>query len=429
MKRFKAFDPPEYVDWKLDPAVLREFSARLGGSADRAADVAALSTPLLLRLYDGLVRTRLHDIALKRWVKQGVISKAWLGTGEEAVTVGNVAPLEQGDVVGPMIRNAGAPILRGMPLAECLRGYLATPDSVSRGRDLHIGDYDRGVIAPISMVGSLVPVLAGMALAMKRAAARNAGARSGGTTQSGASGRGGGESSDGSRIALTWVGDGASRTGEFHEGMSLAAALGVPLIVVLQDNGIALGTPASTHLKAPLEAMPAAYGVRWVACDGNNVVDTYLATREMVRACREGRGPAIIVARTFRMGGHATHDEAEGRAIASADDLTHWGLRDPIGVYEEWLVRSGRDLAATVDAGGRIAADDSPASAVRSGDRSSASAEPAPDSAENEASRAALERIEARATADIAAAEREALASRDLAFTPLDATEGVYEIG
>lgn len=423
MKRFKAFDPPEYVDWKLDPAVLREFSARLGGSADRAAEVAALSTPLLLRLYDGLVRTRLHDIALKRWVKQGVISKAWLGTGEEAVTVGNVAPLEQGDVVGPMIRNAGAPILRGMPLAECLRGYLATPDSVSRGRDLHIGDYDRGVIAPISMVGSLVPVLAGMALAMKRAAARNAGARSEGATHSGASGRGGGESSGGPRVALTWVGDGASRTGEFHEGMSLAAALGVPLIVVLQDNGIALGTPASTHLKAPLDAMPAAYGVLGITCEGNNVVDTYLATRSAVRACREGKGPVVIVARTFRMGGHATHDEAEGRAIAGAELLAQWGRRDPIGVYEEWLVRSGRDLDKVVDAGGKI---DFGRSNATSSARPSRGATTV--SQEDPASRAALERIEARAERDTTDAEREALASRQLGFAPQDATDGVYEI-
>jgi len=401
MKRFKAFDPPEYVDWKLDPAALRAFRAALerpGASAAHAKEAAALPAPLLLRLYDGLVRARLHDIALKRWVKQGVISKAWLGTGEEAVTVGNVAPLEEGDVVGPMIRNASAAFLRGIPLADCFRAYLATPDSLSRGRDLHIGDFEKGVIAPISMVAALVPVLAGMALAMKRAGA--------------------------GRVALTWVGDGASRTGEFHEGMSLAAALGLPLVVVLQDNQIALGTPAATHLKAPLDAFAAVYGVAGYACDGNNVVDTYLVTRRAVRACREGKGPALIVARTFRMGGHATHDEAEGRAVVAKKEFERWGKRDPIGVYEDWLARGRHDLDRLVAADGtfvqELAPEATPTTAVRKVNLVRARNLGA-------LNREALARIEARVTSDIAAAERDALASRDLPFSDADATDGVYE--
>lgn len=391
MKRFKAFDPPEYVDWKLDPAALRAFRAALerpGATAAHAKEAAALPAPLLLRLYDGLVRARLHDIALKRWVKQGVISKAWLGTGEEAVTVGNVAPLEDGDAVGPMIRNASAAFLRGIPLADCFRAYLATPDSLSRGRDLHIGDFDKGVVAPISMVASLVPVMAGMALAMRRAGA--------------------------GRVALTWVGDGASRTGEFHEGMSLAAALALPLVVVLQDNQIALGTPAATHLKAPLDAFAAVYGVAGYACDGNNVVDTYLVTRRAVRACREGKGPALIVARTFRMGGHATHDEAEGRALVAKKEFERWGKRDPVGVYEEWLARGARDLGACVADDGAIA--------------EAAATTAAPARAKlAERNRAALARIETRVASDIASAERDALASRDLPFDDADATDGVYD--
>lgn len=386
MKRFKAFDPPEYAQWKPSAAALAEFRACLEKPARRRKEVAALHSALLLRLYDGLLRSRLHDVALKRWVKQGVISKAWLGTGEEAVTVGNVAPLESGDAVGPMIRNAGAPILRGMSIADCLRGYLATPDSPTRGRDLHIGDYERGVYPPISMVGALVPVLAGVALAMRRA-------RKG-------------------RVAMTWVGDGASRTGEFHEGMSMAASLGVPLIVVLQDNGIALGTPAAIHLRAPLEAMAATYGVMGAECDGNNVIDTYLTTREVVRACREGKGPALIVARTFRMGGHATHDEAEGREMVPKAEFQRWGRRDPIGLYEEWLAGAGRDLDSCVSADGSV---------HEAKTRRGAAADEA-------ANREALARIEARVSAEIADAEREALASRDRPFADADVTDGVYEI-
>ena len=109
MKRYPAFDPPEYVSFRPDPEVVRAFMARTIAEPERAKLIGALDDAALLRLYQGMVRFRLHDICLKRWVKQGVISKAWLGTGEEATTVGPVFALTAGtDHVAPMIRNAAA---------------------------------------------------------------------------------------------------------------------------------------------------------------------------------------------------------------------------------------------------------------------------------------------------------------------------------
>src|SRR5580765_5562830 len=99
MHRYPAFDPPEYIDWTPDPEAMAGFRERVPS--------ALPDDDTLLRLYEGMLRNRLHDIALKRWVRQGVISKAWLGTGEEAVTIGCVHALDRNiDVVGPMIRNA-----------------------------------------------------------------------------------------------------------------------------------------------------------------------------------------------------------------------------------------------------------------------------------------------------------------------------------
>src|SRR5205814_7578531 len=113
-------------------------------------------------------RARLHDIELKRWVRTGVISKAWLGTGEEAATVGPVHALERGmDIVAPMIRNAAACCEMGMPIADMLRAYLATADSPSAGRDLHVGSFRHGVLQPTSHVGAMVPVIAATALTSK----------------------------------------------------------------------------------------------------------------------------------------------------------------------------------------------------------------------------------------------------------------------
>jgi TPP-dependent pyruvate/acetoin dehydrogenase alpha subunit len=277
--------------------------------------VRALDKNHRLRLYAGLLRARLHDIALKRWVRQGILSKAWLGTGEEAVAVGNARALREGDLVGPMIRNAGACHERGMSVAQMLKAYLGTRDQITRGRDLHTGDPERGVLPPISFVASLVPVFAGAALAFKLR----------------------GED----RVALTWVGDGASHTAEFHEGFNLAAVKRLPLLIVLQDNRVALGTELSAHQRADLEDLAAGYGVTGLACDGNNVLDVYAATRLAADLCRGGKGPVILTARTFRMGGHATHDEQEARSLFAPRVFQHWGKRDPVGCFEAWLTHFG----------------------------------------------------------------------------------------
>ena len=107
MKRYPPFDPPEYVDWKPEAKQLKAYLGRLQEPALRKA-LEELGREGLGDLYRGLLRNRLHDTTLKRWVRTGVITKAWLGTGEEAVTVGAVHALGEDDVVGPMIRNAAA---------------------------------------------------------------------------------------------------------------------------------------------------------------------------------------------------------------------------------------------------------------------------------------------------------------------------------
>lgn len=320
MKRNLAFDPPEYLDWRPDSRLADQFG-EVASDPERGMYVHELSEDDLLRLYRDLLRTRLHDIALKRWVRAGVISKAWLGTGEEAVTVGCCAALDPDrDLAAPMIRNAGALHMMGMPLSDMFRGYLATADSPTGGRDLHIGrvgELGQGVLQPISHMGTSATIVAGAALAFKTRGER--------------------------RVALTWIGDGATKTAAAHEGLVVAAALGVPAIFVIQNNQVALGTRLDQHTAGELEALPGSYGmVGWI-CDGNNVLDVYAAARLASDRCLGGGGPAMIVAATFRMGGHATHDEAEARATFPPELFREWGRRDPIGLYEEYLRRQGLD--------------------------------------------------------------------------------------
>jgi TPP-dependent pyruvate/acetoin dehydrogenase alpha subunit len=334
MQRHPAFDPPEYVDWRAAPEEVAAFRARLRENPERAEVIDRLDEATLLELYRGMLRFRLHDYALKRWVKRGVISKAWLGTGEEAVTIGCVHALDRTrDVVSPMIRNAGACFAMGMPLESLFAGYLGTADGPNGGVDLHIGDLPKGVVPPISHVGEMVPVMTGIAQAFRTR----------------------GEP----RVALTWVGDGSTKTGAVHEGFNLAGVLRVPVIFVLQNNQVALGTRLEQHQIDGFGAWPAMYGLAGSSVDGNNVLDVFAATRLAADHARAGGGATLLIVDTFRMGGHATHDEAEARSTFPPELFAAWGRRDPIGLYEEYLVEEGvaRERLETIEAEERTAID------------------------------------------------------------------------
>jgi pyruvate dehydrogenase E1 component alpha subunit len=117
--------------------------------------------------------------------------------------------------------------------------------------------------------------------------------------------------------------------------------LRVPVIFVLQNNQVALGTRLDQHQVGGFDGWPAMYGLRGAFADGNNVLDVYAATRLAADHARSGGGPTMLVVETFRMGGHATHDEAEARSTFDASLFEAWGRRDPIGLYEEHLVQRG----------------------------------------------------------------------------------------
>jgi TPP-dependent pyruvate/acetoin dehydrogenase alpha subunit len=263
----------------------------------------------------------------------------------------------------------------GMPIADMLRGYLGTADSPTRGRDLHIGDFKRGVLAPISHVGDIMAVTAGVALSFKLKSER--------------------------RVALTWIGDGSTKSGVVHESLNLAAVQRLPMIVIIQDNKVALGTRLDQHHRGSFLEWPAAYGIEGASFDGNNVLDGYAATKLAAGACREERGPVLLIADTFRMGGHATHDEREARATFDKTLFEYWGKRDPIGLYETYLIEGTMDL----ESGRRVKRSD----ALR------------------ERNADTLKRVESQVIEEIDRAADDAVASsRNNMPEPRSAAEGVY---
>jgi TPP-dependent pyruvate/acetoin dehydrogenase alpha subunit len=333
MKRFPAYDPPEYVDWQPDAALVEAYPAAWSGDEGRRTAVEALSREAKLGLYAGMLRARLHDVMLERWVRQGVISKAWLGTGEEAATIGPVHAMDRStDIVAPMVRNAGACCEMGMSLADMLRGYLGTYDAPSKGRDGHVGDFAHRVLQPISNIGAIPPVVVGIALSFAMRGER--------------------------RVALTWIGDGSVKAGPTHEAFNLAAVQRLPVVFIIQNNQVALGTLVEQHHRAEgFGEVHRAYGCAGGSFDGNNVLDAYAATKLAVERCREGDGPVILDGETFRMGGHATHDEQDARRLIAPEVYAHWGKRDPVGLYEEFLKAHGVSTAELEQVEAEVAAE------------------------------------------------------------------------
>jgi TPP-dependent pyruvate/acetoin dehydrogenase alpha subunit len=215
-----------------------------------------------------------------------------------------------------MIRNSGACHEMGMPVADMLRGYLGTYDSPSGGRDGHVGSFAHRVVQPISNIGNMPPVAVGIALSFQVRKER--------------------------RVALTWIGDGSVKSGPTHEAFNFAAVQRLPVIFIIQNNQVALGTPVgAAHLPGHFDDLAQAYGCAGASFDGNNVLDAYGATRVAADDCRQGKGPVMLSATTFRMAGHATHDEQEARKVLPAELFAAWGKRDPVGLYEEHLIVTG----------------------------------------------------------------------------------------
>jgi pyruvate dehydrogenase E1 component alpha subunit/2-oxoisovalerate dehydrogenase E1 component alpha subunit len=318
------------------------------GPARRTAEPreAPLDREQRLRLYRHLRANRLLEERLSALYRQGRITGGlYRSLGQEATSVGSAFALGPRDVLAPMIRNLGSLLVRGVRARDLFAQYMARGGSPTGGKDnvVHFGTVDGrghftldergGIVSCISPLGNLVAVLAGIAL----------GARMRGLDT----------------VCLTYVGDGATSTGEFHEGMSLACARRLPVVVVIENNRWAYSTPVEKQtLLASLAERAVAYGCPGETVDGQDVEAVYAATRRAVERARAGGGPSLIEAKTYRMKGHAEHDD---QRYVPREELEEWGRRDPLALYARALVAGGhaseRDLqkvdaevAAEVDA-------------------------------------------------------------------------------
>ena len=245
-----------------------------------------------------------------------VVGGLYSSLGQEATSVGTAYALEKRDWMAPMIRNVGALLVKGYRPRDIFLQYMARYDSPTHGKDgtSHFGDLkERHVISPISMLGDLIPVMTGVALA-GRYLGQNI-------------------------VAMTWIGDGGTSTGAFHEGMNFAATQRAPFVCVVENNQWAYSTPVRRQVPIRnLADRARAYGITSYIVDGNDVVAVYRVAKEAVERCRAGEGPILIETKTMRMKGHAQHDPAE---YVPREMFEYWQARDPIARYEKFLTRQG----------------------------------------------------------------------------------------
>lgn len=273
----------------------------------------SLSNERLLELYRFIKLTRMFDemtVRLKRQAK--LTGGVFTSLGQEATAVGTAFALEAQDFIAPLIRDIGACFVKGILPRTIFAQYLGKANAPSRATDVqfHFADLEKGFVGPISHLGDMIPVMTGVLLAARMKKEK--------------------------RVAVAYIGEGASSTGAFHEGVNFAAVQKLPLITIIENNGYAYSTPTRNQCAAAHFVDKAVgYGILGLRVDGNDAVACYETMKQAVEHARNGGGAVLIEALTYRRKGHAEHDN---QSYVPAGEINFWATNnDPIDRFERFL--------------------------------------------------------------------------------------------
>jgi pyruvate dehydrogenase E1 component alpha subunit/2-oxoisovalerate dehydrogenase E1 component alpha subunit len=259
-------------------------AAVLSASAD-TSDLKAR----FLAAYRWMLLARVTEEKIAALYRGGKITGGvFLSKGQEALSAASGLALRPGDVFAPLIRDQAGRLAFGETLLDCTRTYMGSRLGPMRGRDgnVHRGRPRDGLLAMISHLGAMLPVVAGTLMARRfRGLA--------GT------------------VGLVSLGDGATSTGAFHEGLNLAAVEKLPLVLVVANNQYAYSTPTARQFACEdLVDKAVGYGIAGHSVDGTNLEACLQVLQKTVEAARAGAGPQMVVASLLRLVGHGEHDDA-----------------------------------------------------------------------------------------------------------------------
>ncbi len=283
--------------------------------------VADLTREQLHDILYHLVLTRAAEERLELLQKQGhVHGGLYRSLGQEAGAVGAAFALRRrsdgtGDMLAPTIRALGAIFAFGGSPVDYFRQYMARATAPTGGKEanVHWCDFERGLVGPVSPLGTMLEVMAGITLTFRHR----------------------GED----RVGMSFYGEGASATGAWHEGLNFAAAQRCPLILMVEHNQWAFSTPTSkeTRVRQFIEKAPG-YGIGAESVDGNDVLAVYEAVQRAAARARAGEGAQMVELNYYRRKGHAQHDPQD---YVDPAEIAEWEAQDPIDRFRRRLLEEG----------------------------------------------------------------------------------------
>ena len=317
----------------------------------KSTDMSETWEDHLRRTFRSMITARTLESKLASLYKAGkIVGGVYIGPGQEAVSasIGSCLTWNR-DIFGALIRDQGGRTAFGEPILDATRSYLGSVKGPSKGRDgnIHRGHPAQGLPAMISHLGAMVSVVAGMLLA-RRLQGRLDGI-----------------------VGAVSVGDGASSTGSFHEGINLAAVERLPLVVVLTNNQFAYSTPTDRQFRCrSLVDRAIGYGIPGYEVDGTDLLASLEVISKAVTEARQGGGPQLVVANLLRLSGHGEHDD--GSYVP--DEIKNSALgRDCMEVAEHQLLQAGFVTEAELESWKNEAAEQVQAAVAQ------AQQEPSPD--------------------------------------------------
>ena len=286
------------------------------GTVVPGATVPELSPEDLLLLYRTMLLNRRIDERMTRLQRQGRIGFFVGSTGEEATIIGSAFALGERDWIVPCYREIGAALLRGYPLHDFMCQLFGNEQDAIKGRQMpcHWGSSALRLASVSSTVGSQIPHATGIAHAIRISRKKEE--------------------------VLTYFGDGATSEGDFHVALNFAGVFKVPVVFLCRNNQWAISVPLKKQTASEGIAIKArAYGIEGTQVDGNDVLAVYVATKQALDRARQGDGPTLIEALTYRQGAHTTSDDP--RAYRDDEEVEDWKGRDPIQRFEKFLSSQG----------------------------------------------------------------------------------------
>ena len=278
----------------------------LNGKVLKEEDIPDFTDDQLMYLYKTMLYTRVIDEKALSYQRQGRMLTYAPNTGQEATQIGSAYALEKGDWLVPAFRELGAWLIKGVPLKDIYLYWYGNEWGS------HIKDVN---ILPISIpIASQLQHAAGIGMANNIKGGKD--------------------------VVLAIVGDGGTSEGDFHEALNFAAVFKAPVIFLIQNNQYAISTRRVIQTMSKNLAQKAiAYNMPGILVDGNDIFAMYNATKAAVERARNGEGPTLIEAYTYRLGAHTTSDDPT--KYREDLEVEEWLKKDPVLRFKLYLQEKG----------------------------------------------------------------------------------------